>query len=84
MGKELLMINSPKYFLLIAGDSYYPRSGTRDWIDIFETQEEAESIVERKMLPSYNTRSHHETQFIINGAKYDWYDIVDLREWINK
>jgi hypothetical protein len=35
-----------KYFLLIAGHSYYPQSGNLDWIDTFSTEEEAKAQVE--------------------------------------
>jgi len=30
-----------KYFLLIAGDNYYPSGDTGDWIECYETYEEA-------------------------------------------
>jgi hypothetical protein len=58
-----------KPYLLIAGDDYYPSSETGDWIDCYETEEEAiKKWVE------------------ISKAKYryDWYEIVDLRDWINR
>ena len=32
-----------KYFLLTAGDNYYPGEATDDWVDCFETYEEADS-----------------------------------------
>jgi hypothetical protein len=51
-----------KYFLLIAGDQYYPCSGTRDWKETFETYAEAEIAAE--------------------AMSCDWYDIVDLQQWI--
>ena len=35
-----------KYFLLIAGDNYYP-AGLEDWIGTFETYEEATSRVKK-------------------------------------
>ena len=34
-----------KPFLLIGYDYYYPRGGTRDWIDRYETREEAEVAI---------------------------------------
>ena len=61
-----------KYFLLIAGDQFYPERGTEDWIDAYETMEEAEAQV--------TVITNHLCE--ISGKKYDWYDIVDLRPWI--
>lgn len=82
-----------KPFLLIAGEGYYPSSGTDDWIGCFETCEEAKSQVEFVQYHSYYTKgknkgeikSTHET-YVVKGGTYgdrkcDWYDIVDLREW---
>lgn len=68
-----------KYFLLIAGENYYPSSGTDDWIGTFETLEEAQN----KVYPGIS-RIVPKDVFIINGCEYDWYEIVDLREWINR
>jgi hypothetical protein len=65
-----------KPFLLIAGFGYYPSSGTGDWIKAFETYELAKSQIEEKVI-------HKETRIIYlpDGATYDWYQIVDLRDW---
>jgi hypothetical protein len=49
---------------LIAGDNYYPSSRTGDWIDCYETKEEAEEKWEEISKQKY---------------MYDWYEIVDLR-----
>lgn len=68
-----------KYYLLIAGDQYYPSASTGDWIDTFETFEEAKSMV--IIAWSYGL---NKDIFYINGLKYDWYEIVNLREWIEK
>jgi hypothetical protein len=64
----------PKYFLLIAGDYYYPMSKTKDWIGCFETKELALAEITTK----------NEYSYYIQGSSYEWYEIVDLREWINK
>ena len=37
-----------KRFLLIAGMNYYPKSGTGDWIDSFDTKEAIEEIIIEK------------------------------------
>lgn len=68
-----------KHYLLIAGDQYYPSAGTGDWIDTFETFEEAKSMV--IIAWSYGL---NKDIFYINDLKYDWYTIVNLREWIEK
>jgi hypothetical protein len=59
-----------KPFLLIGGYNYYPCSGTGDWIGTFSTYEEAEDAV--KAIQASNKIS----------SRVDWYDIIDLREWI--
>ncbi len=38
----------PKYFLLIAGELYYPDTETGDWRGCFETKEEAEEYLKTK------------------------------------
>ena len=59
------------WILLIAGDNYYPSADTGDWIGCFPTVDEAKSKV---TLENYRV--------IISGRKYDWYEIVDLRDWV--
>jgi hypothetical protein len=58
-----------KPYLLIAGDDYYPSSRTGDWIDCYETEEEARKKWEEISKQEYS---------------YDWYEIVDLRDWMNR
>lgn len=65
-----------KYFLLMAGEYHYPMADTGDWISTFETKADAEETITVKLTDSYNM------DYIINGVKYDWYKIVDLRDWI--
>lgn len=60
-----------KPFLLIAGDNYYPSAYTDDWIESYTTYQDAKNAV-----------SLSGDKIIINNRKYDWFDIVDLREWI--
>ena len=57
-----------KPFLLTAGDHYYPSSRTGDWIECYETKEEAEEKWEE---------ISSKTKY-----RYDWYEIVDLRDWV--
>lgn len=61
-----------KYFLLIAGETYYPERGSENWIDAYETMEEAETQVTKINNHLYK----------IDGKDYNWYNIVDLRPWI--
>jgi hypothetical protein len=66
-----------KPYLLIAGDHYYPVSGTGDWIECFESYEDAyNSITVVEDEPGKGCG-----QYIINDRTYAWYDIVDLRNW---
>jgi hypothetical protein len=54
-------------YLLIAGYNYYPGQGTSDWVGTFETKEEAEEEWEYLKKQEYPE---------------EWYEIVDLREWM--
>ncbi len=69
-----------KLFLLIAGHSYYPQGGTEDWIGSFVTKEEAEA----KVMKAGDSRIEFQTYYpyIIDQVGYDWFKIVDLRDWI--
>jgi hypothetical protein len=82
---------TPKYFLLTAGDNYYPQSDTRDWIGCFSTYEEAASkvtFVEHKRIITHGKRKGQEeitgSSHQIDGRNYDWWEVVDLRVWIEK
>ena len=70
-----------KYYLLIAGENYYPARRTGDWIGCFETYEEALSQVK---VEEYDFRGKICKSYTVNGIECDWYKIVDLREWINR
>lgn len=80
-----------KYYLLIAGDNYYPQYSTMDWVGCFETREEAEAQVTSETKYETITRGKDKgkknsvgTVYSIKGKdyKYDWYEIVDLMDWI--
>jgi hypothetical protein len=79
-----------KHFLLIAGDHYYPSSGTGDWIECFESYKKAEEKVNKIQMHQRFTRGPRKGQikyttekYEINGDDhYTWYDIVDLRDWM--
>lgn len=70
--------NNMKYFLIIAGQDYYPQWKTKDWIKTYETLEEAQNQI--KEIP--NRWGDEENSYQIDGHIYDWYTIVDLKEWI--
>ena len=67
-----------KRFLLTAGNDYYPNRADADWVEFFETREEAESCVELEEPQRYKITlpSGHYT-FV------DWYRIIDFEEWEN-
>lgn len=74
-----------KHYLLIAGNQYYPFAGTGDWIACFDTYEEAKKEVRGAIVPKYhNKKSGDEMvqKHSIRGTNYDWYEIVDLRDWM--
>jgi len=56
-----------KPYLLIAGDNYYPSAYTGDWVACYATEEEAKEKWEELSKNKYSN---------------DWYEIVDLREWM--
>ena len=62
------------------GDNYYP-AGIEDWIQCYETYDEAMNDVGSK-TNGFETLFYYKPY----GSKHtnDWYDIVDLREWMNK
>jgi hypothetical protein len=71
-----------KKFLLITGDHYYPRSGTDNWIGCFTTREEAENAIIKEPF-EYKGKTLY--RYKTNDENYvDWYEIVDLEEWMNK
>jgi len=83
-----------KPYLLIAGLYYYPNEGTGDWIGCYGTKEEAEALMVKEQLP-LNTFSrgprrgqvkpdqpiYYKYINYLTGIRYDWYEIVDLRNW---
>lgn len=58
-----------KPYLLIVGDNYYPSAYTNDWVGCYSTREEAYEEWEKR------SKSKHCN---------DWYEIVDLREWMSR
>lgn len=62
-----------KYFLLTAGDNYYPYHGDGNWIGTFGSWDEAHDEVVKE----------EDCRYRIKGEKYDWFVIIDLRDWIN-
>jgi hypothetical protein len=63
-------MNNHPGFLLTAGDNYYPRSGDGNWQGVFRTKEEAEKEGMELLKENWHT------------ASYDWYEIIDLSEWV--
>jgi len=78
-----------KYFLLIAGLYYYPQTGTEDWIGTYSSQEDAEkeikTIEHTRTITKGKRKGEKEleyTRYQIKDSEYDWYEIIDLRDWI--
>jgi len=72
-----------KPFLLIAGFSYYPSGGSGEWRGCYETYDEARKwVTERTMDESYRFNVYDKNTNTIDAC--DWFEIVDLREWIYK
>lgn len=76
-----------KPFLIIAGSNYYPEAGTGDWIGFYSTLEEAKNKIKVTKEP-YDGKKKYMREFDVyeittdNGIrKYDWCEIVDLRNW---
>lgn len=69
-----------KPFLLTMGYNYYPEAGTEDWKKCFETREAAEEAVLLK--ETYLGEPLHRQKCVYEGKEWDWYEIIDLRDWI--
>lgn len=70
--------NNCKYYLLLAGKTYYPKKENGNWIGTFPSKEEAEAQVEHCKFSGLFS------DFKIKDEYYDWYKVVDLKEWIVK
>jgi hypothetical protein len=77
------------YYLLIAGDHYYPQAYTDNWIKCFKSYEEAKAQVTPKDIKRTITKGKRKgeeeiifTKYLINDKEYEWYDIVNLQDWV--
>lgn len=68
-----------KPFLVIMGDDYYPCKETKDWKVTFSTLTEAQNAV--RIVESLATPRYKHYEFTGDSWHYDWYQIVDLRDW---
>lgn len=80
-----------KKYLLIAGDNYYPQGGTEDWKGCYSTYEEAKARITIEETPIFFMQGKRKGQVkeiqkrtYLDGYHIDWYDIIDLEEWMNK
>jgi hypothetical protein len=78
-----------KYFLLMAGDNYYPGPGTYNWIDTYSSYDEALSKVSiidhKRVITKGNKKGQQELMYQsykINDKNYDWFEIINLQDWI--
>ena len=65
-----------KRYLLIAGHDYYPGAGTSNWVDSYDSYEEALNMVE-----TMGENNYGRCGYTIGDMPCDWYEIVDLNEW---
>jgi len=79
-------------YLLIAGNCYYPQSGSSDWVSTFDSRENCESQILRETNNEYFTKgprkgtikkSKEILKLKMTGRTIDWYEIIDLEEIIN-
>jgi len=77
-----------KPYLLIAGNAYRPSSGTDNWVECYFSVEEARQQIEYIDHPEFFTKGKMKGQLKSNHITYkigdrvfDWYEIVDLRDW---
>ena len=79
-----------KWFLLIAGSSYYPQSGSDDWVDFFSSKEEAEKLISKKVEHIYFSKGPRKGEIkesveklYCDSREVDWYEIVDLKNFVS-
>ena len=94
------IVNAVALFLIILTDfiganltiiKSWKNPETENWIGCFSTFEEAESAVSKtqnhelflKGPRKGQIKSTSET-YKINGRNYDWYEVVNLMDWISK
>lgn len=74
----------------MAGDNLYPEAGTENWISCFATLADAQTAVQVKEVPKYangkfssDPTKNKTTKYVIDEKAHDWYEIVDLRKWVD-
>jgi len=71
-----------KKFLLLVHFVHDNVGETDKWIGCFATREEAENVIIKEPW-EYKGETHY--RYKTNDTDYvDWYNIVDLEEWMNK
>ena len=60
-----------KRYLLFAGYSYYPAGGWNDFVDSYDTREEAEQSAKNICLLE---------EYTIPTGKYDWCHVIDSQD----
>ena len=73
------------WFLLIAGDNYYPETYTACFPTFDDAVAQVTYVVHKRKITKGAKKGEEEithTNYSINGREYDWFDIVDLREWV--
>jgi len=69
-----------KLYLLTMGKNRYLRLGSESWISTFSSLKEAQdSVVE---IIRQNDNYEKAYVYIPTGEVYDWYEIINLNEWV--
>jgi hypothetical protein len=78
MKTEDKMESNPKWFVIEAGHEY----DCSDLIAAFASREDAESVIEHIIMPPLRYTNRETVRFKILGSYYDYYEIIDLREYV--
>ena len=70
-----------RFYLLTAHDHYYPEAGDHDWIDCYETYEQARTAVV-EIEASHGGKKYQILKPNGKTIECDYFEIIDLREWI--
>ena len=73
-------------FLLMAWYRKSTRTGSHTWINTFSSREEAEQVVVKVPAGTYDRQDYdgYLLKDYYLGIIYEGYEIVDLREWMDK
>lgn len=79
------------FYLLTMGSWHYPQDGDKDWIGTFSSWEEARNSFTLITKDAgtfelngveYNREPKVEYLHIPTNKVYDWYNIINIKEWM--